>query len=230
MAVVGRRILVLGANGVLGSAIAAHLAASGAVVLGTARSDATSNRLSADLDQRLLVDVENPDSLRALAAYLASSGEGLDGVVNAIGLVAFATVADTPPSVADRLMRVNHLGPAALITDLLPLLRSSSEASRAPFIASITGIVAERAFPGMSAYIASKSAHSAWLHALRLELRRPAVRVIEARPGHCETGLAGRAILGTAPAFPVGMDPEHVASVIVGAIEGDATELASTAF
>lgn len=230
MSMTGKRVLVLGANGVLGSAIADRLSRSGALVLGTARSAKSSERLSSALHERLLMDAEDSASVRVLIDYLGTSGAGIDGIVNAIGLVGFGSAADTTAADADRLMRVNHLGPAQMISALLPALQSSAQAERSPFIASITGVVAERAFPGMSAYIASKSAHSAWLRALRMELRRPAVRVLEARPGHTETGLAGRAIFGTAPAFPTGMSADHVADVIITAIDGDTTELASTDF
>lgn len=230
MSVNGQRILVVGANGALGSAIATRLIATGATVVGTARLAESSTRLPAGLAERLLVDVADAQSVRTLTDYLLASGDPLDGVVNASGLVAFGRAADTPPEVADRLMQVNHLGPAALISRLLPKLATSATDDRTPFIASIPGVVAEKPFPGMSAYVASKSAHAAWLRALRLELRRPLVRVIEARPGHTETGLADRAVFGAAPSFPTGMTAEHVAEVIVGAIRGDATELASGDF
>lgn len=230
MSVNGQRIIVVGANGVLGSAITERLLAAGAIVDGTARTAESADRLPAGLAQRLLVDVSDPQSVRTLTDYLLASGLDLDGIVIASGLVAFGTAADTPPEIAERLMRVNHLGPAALISALLPLLSASAAAGRAPFVSSIPGVVAERAFPGMAAYVASKNSHAAWLRALRLELRRPPVRVVEARPGHTETGLAGRAIHGTAPAFPVGLSADHVADVIVAALKGDATELASTDF
>ena len=230
MPVHGQRILVIGANGVLGAAITRRLITAGATVDGTARSAESSDRLPDGLAQRLLVDVGDQASVRTLTEYLLASGQELDGIVIASGLVAFGTAADTPPEVAERLMRVNHLGPAALISALLPALTASAAAGRSPFVASIPGVVAEKAFPGMSAYVASKSAHAAWLRALRLELRRPLIRVIEARPGHTETGLAGRAVFGTAPAFPTGMAADHVAEVIVAAIDGGAHELASTDF
>lgn len=230
MPVNGQRILVVGATGVLGSAITRRLIAAGATVDGTARNADSANRLPVGLAQRLLLDVNDQQSVRTLSDYLLASGQELDGIVIASGRVAFGTAADTPPNVAEELMRVNHLGPAALISSLLPLLSASATAARSPFIASIPGVVAEKAFPGMSAYVASKSAHAAWLRALRLELRRPLVRVIEARPGHTETGLAGRAVFGTAPAFPTGMTADHVADVIVNAIDNSVNELASTDF
>ena len=66
--------------------------------------------------------------------------------------------------------------------------------------------------------------------ALTREARRKKIRVIDARPPHTETGLAGRAIEGEAPRMPEGLAPIDVARVICDAIDGDATDLASSAF
>jgi cyclic-di-GMP-binding biofilm dispersal mediator protein len=84
--------------------------------------------------------------------------------------------------------------------------------------------------PHISAYLTSKTAHSTWLKALALEARRAGIRVVDARPGHTETGLAGRAIFGTAPAFPTGMTADHVSQVIVNAIADGTKDLPSEAF
>ena len=56
------------------------------------------------------------------------------------------------------------------------------------------------------------------------------MRVIDARPPHTETGLAGRAIEGQAPRMPEGLSPETVAKVIAEAIDGDVADLPSRAF
>jgi short-subunit dehydrogenase len=225
----GMRVLVLGANGVLGSQLSAMLTQAGAEVLGTARTAESSSALPSGLVERLLVDLTDEASIETLSKYLVSQGP-LGGVVNAAGTVGFGTVAETSPMAAAELMQVNHLGPASLITQVLPALQAAREAGQSPFVLSITGVVAERAFPGMAAYVASKTAHSAWLASVRLELRRSRIRVIDARPGHTETGLAGRARFGQAPAFPPGLAPDAVASVIVQGILGDSTEIASSEF
>lgn len=228
MELAARRILVIGANGALGSAIATRLTAGGAYVIGTARNAASAERLQAGLAERLLLDLEDDASIDALVQYLLSTG--IDGVVNAAGVVAFGTVTDTPVEVQTQLLRVNHAGPAAVITRLLPALQASATAQRQPFMASITGVVAEQAFPGMAAYVASKTAHSSWLKGARLDLRRAGIRVVDARPGHTETGLADRAVFGTAPKFPKGYSPDAVADRIVQALIADETDVPSTAF
>ncbi|MFM1784737.1 MAG: hypothetical protein RLZZ579_1014, partial [Actinomycetota bacterium] len=56
------------------------------------------------------------------------------------------------------------------------------------------------------------------------------IRVFSARPGHTETGLASRAIAGTAPAFPQGMTAEQVVSRLIAAIENDEKDLPSSSF
>ncbi|NBU16623.1 MAG: short-chain dehydrogenase, partial [Actinobacteria bacterium] len=60
--------------------------------------------------------------------------------------------------------------------------------------------------------------------------RRTGIRVIDARPPHTETGLATRAVAGTAPRFPQGLSPDTVASRIVAAIADGETDLPSSAF
>jgi cyclic-di-GMP-binding biofilm dispersal mediator protein len=66
--------------------------------------------------------------------------------------------------------------------------------------------------------------------ALAREARRSGVRVIDARPPHTETGLATRAIAGTPPKFPTGLEPVQVARRVVQAIADGETDLPSGAF
>jgi cyclic-di-GMP-binding biofilm dispersal mediator protein len=225
-----KTVLVLGATGALGSLIATGLAQAGAAVLGTARTNDSAAHLPASLTQSLLLDLEDATSVQTLATYLAERPEPLDAVINAAGIVGFGTVESTTLADAARLMRVNHLAPAELISRLVPRLAESAAADRQPVVVGITGIVSEQAFAGMAAYVASKTAHAAWLRALALELRRSKVRVLDAHPGHTETGLSSRAVFGVAPNFPAGMTAEHVTQVIVASILADETALPSDRF
>ena len=82
----------------------------------------------------------------------------------------------------------------------------------------------------MAAYAASKAALTAADRALARELRRSGVDVIDVRPPHTETGLAGRPLAGTAPRLPTGLDPDAVAGRVLDAIEAGRAELAATDF
>ena len=58
--------------------------------------------------------------------------------------------------------------------------------------------------------------------------RRTGVDVIDVRPPHTETGLVDRALAGTAPRLPQGLEPSVVATAVLDAIEEGTPELAST--
>lgn len=211
MELTGKNILVVGASGVLGGQITQRLAELGARVLGTASSNQSAARIPDAASMKLLLDLESSTSIKTLGDYLVAS-EPLDGVVLAAGRVGFGKLDSTSAVDTSRLMQVNFLGQADLLTRLALALRPES------FVAAITGVVAEKTFPGMASYCASKTALSAWLAASRIDFKRVGATTIELRPGHTETGLATRALFGEAPAMPQGMTPEHVADKTVEAI------------
>jgi cyclic-di-GMP-binding biofilm dispersal mediator protein len=223
----GSQYLVIGASGVFGRLLSEALVERGAVVIGTARNNESAPNLPEHLSQKLLLDLESQESMQALVDYLTSADVPIDGIINTAGRVGFGSIAETTSEDSRRLMQINHFGPSQVISGLMPQLAKSTNE---PFVLSITGVVAEKVFPGMVAYTTSKTANSTWLKALALEARRQKIRVIDARPGHTETGLATRPLFGTAPAFAQGMSPQHVVDVIINAIENGITELASDSF
>lgn len=220
-----KRILVVGASGVLGSEITRMLAAKGAQVLATARTQESAANIPAEASVRLLVDVSSAESITVLSNYLLAN-EDIDGIVVAAGRVGFGFVADTTANDVRSLMQVNFHGPSQLIGELLPALKGKESA----FVAAITGVVAEKSFAGMAAYCASKSAFAGWLGALALEVRRDKINVVDARPGHTETGLATRPLFGAAPQMPPGMTPTQVAARILAGIEAGEKVIGSTEF
>jgi cyclic-di-GMP-binding biofilm dispersal mediator protein len=148
----------------------------------------------------------------------------LDVVVNAVGVVAFGPVADLSAEAMEELFRTNALLPVMLAQAALRAMPDGGA------IVNISGIVAENNVAGMAAYGASKAAVRAFDEAFAREARRVGVRVLDARPPHTETGLAGRAIEGTEPKMPPGRAPADVARVIVDAIEAGTRDLPSGAF
>lgn len=226
----GKNILVIGANGAFGAAISEQLIKHGARVLGTARSAESSARLSSNLTARLLLDLEQPNSIQILADYLLGQPESIDGIVFAAGLVGFGSLAATPVGQVERLMRVNALGQIELVQRLLPKLLDSVLTEREPFVVSISGVIAESPMAGLAAYSASKSALFGFAQAAAKELRKSRIRWMDARPGHTESGLATRAIFGTAPNFGTGLSVDHVVERIIEGILSDERDLPSTAF
>ncbi len=207
-------MVVVGASGGLGSAIATELRSRGAVVIGAGRSGPD-----------LVIDLRDSHAGDAVVRVALGGHGHLDGVIDAAGIVAFGDLVDTDEAVIEELFLTNTLGPMWLAQRVLPVLAQSKG-----FFVAITGVVAEQPFPGMVAYGASKAALAHALGGLRREARRLGVQVVDARPPHTETGLAKRPLAGNAPKLPVGLDPADVARRIVDAIVAGDSEVPSSAF
>ena len=222
----GTVVAVVGAGGGLGAPIATLLAARGAEVVSAGRHRERLER-SAPVPGGLLVELDLRDARAGDVLVDAVTGRygRLDGVVLAAGVVAFGTLADTPDDIIEELFLTNVLGPLWLTRRVTPLLAGSKG-----FLLSISAVLAEQPMAGMAAYGASKAALSSAGRSLFRELRRQGIAVTDARPPHTETGLASRAICGSAPPLPSGLDPGRVAERLVLAIESGESELPSTAF
>ena len=210
-----KTIVVVGASGGLGRHFVQQLGESGASVISASSTD---------------VNLEDAESIERFAKHVSANYASVDGIVLAAGQVAFGSISETPTEVRERLMRVNYLGQVDLVSALLPSLTSSAEAGNAPFVVSISGVIAESPMAGLAAYSASKTALLGYAQAAARELRRASIRWIDARPGHTETGLAGRAIFGQAPAFGSGLQPAAVVARVIDAIKNDEKDLPSSAF
>ena len=219
----GASALVAGATGGLGSAIAAELAARGAVLTLVSRRPERLNALGV-AGHRVALDLRSPDScVDAVAEAVAHAGP-LDVVVNAVGVVAFGPIGELSVDAMEELFLTNTFVPIMLAKAALPHMNAGAT------LVNISGVIAEMNLPGMAAYGASKAAVRSFDEALAREARRQKVKVLDARPPHTETGLADRPVEGTAPKMPTGLDPAHVARVIVDAIDAGADDLPSQAF
>jgi NAD(P)-dependent dehydrogenase (short-subunit alcohol dehydrogenase family) len=222
----GSRILVVGATGVLGSGLAQALHATGAKLVISGRRNEALAAMTASMPGVMAVagDLRDASSSKHVVTQAAEHLGGLDGIVNAAGVVSFGNLIDTPDELIEELFLTNALGPLWLLRGALPHLATGS------FVVNISGVVAEQPLPGMAAYSASKAALFAADQALTRELRRVGVSVIDARPPHTETGLATRPLGGAAPKMPEGLAPTLVVERIVKAIVAGETDLPSSAF
>lgn len=222
----GRSVLVAGATGALGSRIAHGLAGRGARLTLHGRDGGRLDALAGDVGGAATVsaDLRDPAAPARLVDAAVEAHDGLDGVVYAAGVVAFGSIADLDDDVLDDLFLLNVLAPVRLARAALAHLGEGG------FLVHLSAVVAERPVAGMAAYCASKGALSAFDGAAAHELRRRKVHVLDVRPPHTETGLAGRALAGTAPSLPQGKGPDAVAERIVAALLAGERELAAAAF
>jgi cyclic-di-GMP-binding biofilm dispersal mediator protein len=222
----GARVVVLGGSGELGYRIAGALAAKGARVLLAGR-DADRLRARAAVvgpdTPSAVFDLRRPDHIPALFDTATALLGGIDGIVNAAGVVAFGVLADVDDTTMEELVEVDFTGP-------LRIMREAASRLDGGFIVNLTGVVAEQPVAGMALYSAVKAGLSAATRAVARELRRSGIDAIDIRPPHTETGLAERAVAGSAPPMKPGLDPDHVADRVVSAIESGARELGAADF
>lgn len=218
-------VLVLGASGGLGSRIAAMLDDEGAIVVRAARRPESLSGPDA-----YLADLRTEQGAASLVAAALQAHGRLDGVVVAAGVVAFGPAAEVSDATLAELLEVNLVGPIRVLRDAADALAVSADAGREPFVVTISGVVSESPTAGMAAYSASKAGLAAFVSATAREYRRRGIRVLDARPGHTDTGLATRAVAGSAPAFGTALDPDDVAARIVRAVVDGEKDLPSSAF
>ena len=215
--IAGTTALVAGGTGGLGREIVAELSRRGSRVITAARTGTAS-------DTHILADLRSADDAgRVVEETILRTGR-LDIVVNAVGVVAFGDAVSTSVDTVEELFLTNTFAHIFLCTAALPRMTKNG------VIVAISGVIAEQNLPGMAVYGASKAAVRSFDEGFAREARRAGVRVIDARPPHTETGLADRAIAGTPPKFPQGLDPAVVAVRIVDAIADGTTALPSAAF
>jgi NAD(P)-dependent dehydrogenase (short-subunit alcohol dehydrogenase family) len=225
----GSSILVLGATGGLGRHIVRHLAAAGAKLTLSARSQQALDDLGV-AGVRIAGDLRDPDLPDALVAAAVMAHGRLDGVINASGVVAFGPIAETSDAVIDELWQVNALAPMRIIRAAAPALADAKANGGEPFIVHISGIVSEHPSAGLGAYSAVKAAVATVQQVAARELRRQGIRIVDARPGHTETDLSRHPLAGDAPKLPTGYEPDGVARRIITAIIADEKDLPSSAF
>lgn len=227
----GRTVVVTGATGGLGLAVATRLAAAGArVVAGVRDLDKAARVLPSGLEARL-VDTASVTSVTAFARHLAEDGIVVDALVNNAGVSApaFALGVDG----VERTWATNVVGPAALADAMLPVLGGpsprvvlvgsnfSQRTSRVPDLDAVGDAAAYRQ---LAAYVASKTAAAALAVDLgeRLRASGSPVRSVIAHPGVAATGMNGqtetlRARLGGAVARLVARTPDDGARSILWA-------------
>lgn len=223
----GAHVLVVGATGGLGTPISRALAAHGAVLTLSGRSVEKLDALAAELGDHVVGTVTGDLALPGVAGEIVATAQAirpLQGVVFAAGVVAFGEIGELDDDVLDQLMLLNLMAPIRIARAAVAVLPAGG------FLASISAVVAEQPMKGMAAYCATKAGLTAFDRAAAAELRRRQITVLDIRPGHTETGLAGRPIAGQPPRLPTGADPAAVAERIVTAIVGDERDLPSAAF
>jgi short-subunit dehydrogenase len=224
-----RRILITGASGGIGRALAQQAAQAGARVALTARSadklDALAAALHATGAEVIAVpaDVTVEDDRQRLLQTVADQFGGLDVLVNNAGVGSFGHFAGSSEAILRQVMEVNFFAPAELIRLAIPLLTEGRE----PAIVNISSMCGRRALPAWPEYSASKYALCGLTEALRGEMARFDIDVLLILPGLTRSDLARHLLRNEGRMkidFTTGMAPEQVAERILRTLRVNRTE------
>ncbi|MEN8235667.1 MAG: SDR family oxidoreductase [Actinomycetota bacterium] len=219
----GAVVLVTGAAGGLGLAIAQRFARDGARI---ALLDVDADRLGAAAETSpdalaVVCDLTDPVACTDAVADVVERFGGLDVLVNNAGMTHRSAFADTDPAVIRRVMEINYLGSVNITKAALPSL-----VERKGAIAVITSVAGFAPVLGRTGYVGSKHALHGLFDTLRSELRGTGVDVTIVSPTFVSTSMQDRALGGDGsvtdhPQSRVGkqVTPGAVADRIYRAIE-----------
>lgn len=218
------RVVLTGASGGIGLAIAGALCAKGARVIAVSRHSERLEPLLRDYPQHLSwVGADLTLACDRNKVLMAAQGMGsINLLINAAGVNRFAMIEQLDDHEILTLLAVNVSAPICLTRSLLPLLRVASTA----MVVNVGSIYGSIAYPGYATYSASKFALRGFSEALRRELADTNVNVLYVAPRATRTNMNSVAAQALNEALKSGVDePQQVASAVLNAIAGDHRDL-----
>lgn len=218
-----RRILLTGASGGIGSALAQRLAAAGARLALVGRRHEALARLASSLPGASIVvaDLATAAGCRAAVEQAKASLSGVDVLVHLAGQGSFRCFSDEDPDTMEQMLRTNCASAMWLAQAVLPQMTARGD-GQLVFCGSVLGALA---LPGYTVYAASKFALRGFSEGLRRELADSGVSVTYVAPRAVRTALNPPEVYEMAKATRMAVDtPEAVAEQILAAMRRDARE------
>jgi NAD(P)-dependent dehydrogenase (short-subunit alcohol dehydrogenase family) len=239
----GRVWLVTGTSSGFGRAIARAALSRGDTVVGTARRAERLDDLIREAPEgkahALSLDLTDTEGIRQAVEEVLHRFGRIDVLVNNAGHGQVGAVEETTDEELRAIFEVHVFGPAALARAVLPAMRER----RSGAIVQVSSFGGQVAYPGFSAYCATKFALEGFSEALAAEVAPMGVKVLIVEPGAFRTGFSGgglvesrafpeyRATVGPTREMIKGIDgtqpgdPAKAAEAILAALDGEDTPL-----
>jgi len=224
----GKRIVLTGASGGIGAALAKKLAQAGSRLMLVSRSVHKLDQLAESLSaiERPLVtvaDITKEEDLSGIIERVRSEWGALDVLINNAGIGSWAHFANSEEHILRQIMDVNFFAPAELIRRSVPLLTAGNQ----PAVVNVSSMCGRRAMPAWTEYSASKYALCGLTEALRGEFARFDIDVLLVVPGLTNSELPSHLLKSEGRYqldFSHGMAPDEVAAGIVRGLTRNVTE------
>lgn len=222
MQLTNARILLTGATGGLGEALARELAGAGAQLLIAGRDVPRLAALAATLgpgSASVRADVTRPEGIAAIVG--AAREFGINMLINNAGIGAFGLYDEQEWASVEQLIATNLAAPMQLTHALLPWLKSRPSAA----IVNVGSTFGTLPFAGFVAYSATKSGLRGFSQGLRRELADTSIAVVHIAPRAIDTPLNSAAVNALNRELGNTSDnPADVAREIVRTLRNDGKE------
>lgn len=226
----GKTVWLTGASSGIGLALAEALAAKGAKLILSARSEATLNDLAARLPgehQVLPIDLMQPEAAYVHAKALVTK-QPIDILINNAGVSQRSLTLETDFQVYRNLMEINYFSVVALTKAVLPSMVKQGD-GHIVTVSSVAGKVGTKLRSG---YAGSKFGVIGFMDCLRAEMADKNVRCTTICPGFVHTQIAHNALAGDGnklnqsdPDNAGGISAAQCAKEIIAAIEKNKAEV-----
>jgi len=193
---ISRVAVVTGCSSGIGHATALHLHRAGLVVYATARKPDRIADLAAEGIHVMALDVTDEASMAAAVEKVFAEQDGIDVLVNNAGYKLLGPVEEVPPEEARRQFDTNLFGLARMTQLVLPGMRERGYGR----IVNLSSVYGRFAVPGGAYPAATKHALAGFSEALRLEVARFGIRVVQIEPAATRSKLEANAVQAGGPA------------------------------
>jgi NAD(P)-dependent dehydrogenase (short-subunit alcohol dehydrogenase family) len=218
-------VLITGASGGIGTAVARRYSDRGARLVLTARSAGLLDDLVKDCEERgatavaSVVDVTDPVAVRAAVDLALERFGRLDVVVHTAAVVAYGRLSQVPAKVWDRVVDIGIRGTTNVARESLRVFEPAAHGS----LVIIGSVLGQITAPRMGSYATSKWAVHGLARTLQQEARRtPGVHVALVSPGGIDTRIYRMAATyvghGGSPPPPV-LGPDAVARDVLRVVD-----------
>jgi short-subunit dehydrogenase len=216
----GARVLITGASGGLGMALATELHRAGAIPVLSGRREPALAQLAAVLDgaEYLVADWHSTQGRRLLVERVLAREQPVDAVVLNAGVNHFGAFADQDPEALQSLLQTDLVAPMLLAHGMLPGLLRRPRAA----LLFVGSTFARLGHPGFAGYVAAKHGLHGLAKALRREYAGTALAILEVHPRAMATPMSTPEIDAVNRLQSAAVDPPaRIAAQIVASLRGD---------
>jgi short-subunit dehydrogenase len=180
-------VLVTGASGGIGAAVAESLDEQGAQLILVGRKQQALEKLAKQISGSPLIivaDLNSSEGRELIIQQCIQSG-GIDLMINLAGIMDFRFFEQQSASSIEQTITTNLLSPMLLCNRLIPLLKQKPEAA----IVNVGSTFGSIGHPGFTTYCASKFGLRGFTEALQRELADTSIRVFYLAPRATDTTL-----------------------------------------